>query len=332
MVDSPLPVAPLCSPSAHPATKESATFTLTDAQLGALFDQIPALAGQPREITELSGGLTNRNVRVSTPDGVFVARCSDPAGGAALGIDRDAEFFNSRAAAEAGVGAPVVDYRPDLGVLVIGFIADARTFSSDTFAEPGILPRAAAACRALHAGPRFQGDFNMFERQRGYLATVTEGGFRIPAGYLDHAPAIERVRQALGVRDEGTVPCNNDLLAENFLDDGEKIWLIDYEYAGNNDACFELGNICTESRLSLDQLEELVTSYYGRRRVSRIARARLYGIVASYGWTLWGAIQNAVSPIDYDFWEWTMGRYETADGGLRGPDFERLLDEATAAD
>lgn len=68
--------------------KEPATFTFSDAQLGALFDQIPALAGQPREITELSGGLTNRNLKVTTPEGMFVARCSDPDGGAALGIDR----------------------------------------------------------------------------------------------------------------------------------------------------------------------------------------------------------------------------------------------------
>ena len=62
------------------------------------------------------------------------------------------------------------------------------------------------------------------------------------------------------------MPCNNDLLAGNFIDDGGKIWLIDYEYSGNNDPCFELGNIWSEANLSLEQLEELVG---GVRRQAR---------------------------------------------------------------
>jgi thiamine kinase-like enzyme len=194
------------------------------------------------------------------------------------------------------------------------------------------VPRVAAACRRLHAGPRFQGEFDMFERQQGYLRTVRRGGYRIPEGYLDHAGAIEDIRRALVARDEGTVPCNNDLLAENFVDDGVKIWLIDYEYSGNNDACFELGNIWCECRLDDDQLEELVTAYYGRPRRSRLARARLQGIVGQYGWTLWGAIQNAVSSMDFDFWEWSMERYEIAVRELRGRRFATLLDDAQLPD
>ena len=67
----------------------------------------------------------------------------------------------------------------------------------------------------------------------------------------------------MAVRDEGTVPCNNDLLAENFIDVGDRFRLIDYEYSGKNDACFELGNIWSESNLSLAQLDELVGHYYG---------------------------------------------------------------------
>jgi thiamine kinase-like enzyme len=143
---------------------------------------------------------------------------------------------------------------------------------------------------------------------------------------------VDAIREALVVRDEGTVPCNNDLLAENFVDDGQKIWLIDYEYSGNNDACFELGNVWAECRLDLDQLEELVTSYYGRPRRSRLARARLQGVVGQYGWTLWGAIQHAVSPMDFDFWEWAMERYEIAVRELTGADFARLLEEAQLSD
>jgi thiamine kinase-like enzyme len=306
------------------------SFSLTDEQLGELFDQIPTLAGKPRTIEELSGGLTNRNVKVTTPDGVFVARCTDQ-NADKLEIDRDVEYHNTKAAEEAGVGAPVLDYRPDLGVMVIGFL-DGRTLSREDFSAPGLIERVAHACRDLHAGPRFAGEFNMFERQAGYLQTVRREGYRIPDGYLDLADRVDEVRKALVVRDEGTVPCNNDLLAENFVDDGQKIWLIDYEYSGNNDACFELGNIWTECRLELSQLEELVTAYYGRPRASRLARARLLGAIGQYGWTLWGAIQHAASPLDFDFWGWAMERYEIAARELTGAELGRLLDAAQLSD
>src|SRR5690349_4136683 len=136
-------------------------FDLTDEQLGALFDQIPVLAGKPRTMEELSGGLTNRNLKVTTPDGCFVARCTDT-NADALGIDRQVEHDNTVAAEQAGVGAPVLDFRPDLGVLVIGFI-EGRTLSREAFSEPGLPTRAARAVRQLHEGPRFVGRFDMFE-------------------------------------------------------------------------------------------------------------------------------------------------------------------------
>jgi thiamine kinase-like enzyme len=306
------------------------SFSLPDEELAKVFDTIPTLAGRPRTIADLSGGLTNRNLLVTTPAGAFVARCSDTEHNA-LNIDREAEHYNSVAAERAGVGAPVLDFRPDLGILVIGFIPG-HTLGRADFGAPGLLPRVAQACRTLHAGPRFCADFDMFKRQRGYLATVQRGGYRVPDGYLELGERLDEIRTALAPLDEGTVPCNNDLLAENFIDDGEKIWIIDYEYSGNNDACFELGNIWAECRLSGDQLEELVTAYYGRPRPSKLARARLLGAVGQYGWTLWGAIQHATSPIDFDFWGWAMERFEIASREFHGPDLRRLLDDVQKPD
>ena len=157
-------------------------FTLTDDALNALLDQLPVLAGRPRRLEDLSGGLTNRNVKVSTDNGVYVARCADPAN--LLGIDRESEFYNSRAAEQAGVGAPVIDYRPDLGILLVGFL-NGVTLSNDDFQRPGVIAKVAAGCRALHAGPRFRGDFDMFALQPRYLKVVVENGFRLPADYLE---------------------------------------------------------------------------------------------------------------------------------------------------
>jgi thiamine kinase-like enzyme len=172
----------------------------------------------------------------------------------------------------------------------------------------------------------------MFALQPFYLKMVLDRGFRLPSGYLEFADDFESIRSALADPNRLTVPCHNDLLAANFIDDGDRVWLIDYEYSGNNDPCFELGNIWRDNRLTLDQLEELVTAYYGAPTRRHLARARLQGTVSQYGWTLWGCIQNGASVLDFDFWEWGMERYENAVQEFRGPDFSRLLEDAGAAD
>jgi thiamine kinase-like enzyme len=295
-----------------------------------LLDKVPQLRDPARRVSELPGGLTNRNYRVTTTSGDYVVRVS-PREASLLSIDRTNEYRNSLAAAESGVGAPVVAFLPEDGVLVVGYI-DGFTFTDDDFATPGTLARVAAACRRLHRGRRFGNDFDMFEIQRGYLRLVRERGFRLPSGYLDFQPQVEQIRQALAVRAQPTVPCNNDLLAGNFVDDGERIWLIDYEYSGNNDACFELGNIWSECHLSLEQLDELVREYYGRLLRNKVARCRLHGLMSKYGWTLWASISGSTSALEFDFWTWGMEKYESAVEMFRGPDFARLLDDVQRAD
>jgi thiamine kinase-like enzyme len=290
--------------------------------------RVPSLAGA-RQISALPGGLTNQNFKVVTGSGAFVARIwSD---GGLLGIDREHEYRNSVLAAGAGVGAPVIEYRPQDRVLVLGFL-QGKTLGNSDVGNEAMIPRIAAACRALHAAGRFANDFDMFAIQAGYYATATAAGMRIPAGYEDLMPAFAAARGALAARDEGTVPCNNDLLAANFIDDGERIWLIDYEYSGNNDPCFELGNIAGECCLPAEALAALVTAYYGRSRPSRIARAELFGLVARYGWTLWGAIQHATSELDFDFWSWAMERFEAAASGFTSQAFARLLSDVQGGD
>jgi thiamine kinase-like enzyme len=291
----------------------------------SLCDQVDVLRDRTLQVTELAGGLTNRNYKVATDEGTFVVRISSGATGA-LPIDRDNEYRNSMIAAESGVGAPVYAYVPEESALVIGFL-EGRTFSDDDFGRPGLVERVAASCRLLHDGGRFVNDFDMFDIQRSYLAIIEEHGFRLPDGYLEFAADAERIRRALAVRREPTVACNNDLLAGNFIDGRDRVHLIDYEYSGNNDACFELGNIWSECHLDDDQLEHLVTSYYGARRVDKVARARLWGLMSQYGWTLWASIQEATSDIDFAFWPWGMEKYERAVATFRGPLLDDLIDD-----
>jgi len=293
-------------------------------------DRLAVLAGRSWSVTELPGGLTNVNVRVRTDDGRapaldLVVRCSDNDPGL-LDIDRDAEQRNTAAAAAAGVGAPVVEYRPDLHMLVIGFLPG-RALADADFADPGVLARAATAVRALHAGPRFVNDFDMFARQAGYLATIKDRGYRLPSGYDDFADAWAGVRRALAAAPRTTVPCNNDLLAANFIDDGDQVWLIDYEYSGNNDACFELGNTSTECGFTPELTEAWAEAYFGDPTPADLARVRVQALCSAYGWSLWGFIQAATSPLEFDFWSWGLERFEKAAHAFGDPGFGRLLED-----
>jgi thiamine kinase-like enzyme len=296
----------------------------------AALDAVDCLRGREREVEELPGGLTNVNLKVTTSEQTVVVRIEQP-GSELLAIDRDAEYLNSRAAAEAGVGAPVLDHVEDPPLLVIGYI-EGHTFTDDDLRHGGHLHRVAAACRQLHSGPRFAGDFDMFRIQRRYLDIVRDHGFRLPDRYAEFEDKVEDIARAFAVHPTKTVPCNNDLLAGNFIDDGDKIWLIDYEYGGNNDPCFELGNLWSEANLTLDQLDELMEAYDGELLRHRVARARLWGLMSKYGWTLWGSIQQSVSSIEFDFWSWAMEKYDRAVAEFDGPGFEGLLEQAARDD
>jgi thiamine kinase-like enzyme len=286
---------------------------------------LPCMA-EASAIEQLEGGITNRNYRLRRPSGDLVVRLSDP-GSSDLAIDRDNEHLNTLAAAKAGAGPEVVDYRRGEGILVVRWL-EGRTFTPDDVGTPENLPRIASACLTLHNGPPFASRFDMFDLQSRYLELVRERGYRLPLRYEEFGPMVERIRVAMRVAPEPLVPCNNDLLAANFIDDGARVWIIDYEYSGSNEASFELGNIWSESTLSDDMLELLTMSYWGEYSAEKIARARLWALMSKYGWTLWASIQQAVSPIDFDYWSWGMEKYERAMKEFDGSRFETWLDEA----
>ena len=298
--------------------------------LEQVLDEVAELADPGRSVSELPGGLTNANYKVVTGAGAYVVRrWSDDTG--LLASDRDNEYENSVRAAEVGVGAGVVAYLPEHNTMVLEWL-EGSTLSAAELRRGTVLDQVAGACRQLHGARRFRDDFDMFAIQPRYLEIVRERGFRLPERYAEFEPHAAAIRDAFAARDEGTVPCNNDLLAENFMLTQSGLRLIDYEYSGNNDACFELGNIWSESNLSLAQLEQLVGAYYGRPARHKVARARLWGLMSKYGWTLWASIQDGVSQIDFDFWGWGLEKYDRAVAEFDSAEFERLLDEARRSD
>lgn len=294
--------------------------SVLEQEFGERFNKIALLKART-SIKELSGGLTNRNFLIETPENKYVARVSSNSS-SLLSINRESEFINTTIAGKGGVGAEVLDYIPGEGLLLISYISG-KTFGADDVAAN--LPRIATSLRNLHALEPFDHEFNMFNTQSNYLKIVKEQGFRVPDGYVDFEPMVAQIKKAFETLFEGLVPCNNDLLPGNFIDDGTKIWLIDYEYSGNNDACFEIGNVWAEAFQPIEALEELVTAYYGAHRPDKVARAWLWALMAKYGWTLWASIQDSVSEIEFDFWEWGMSKYDLARSEFTSEYFKKAL-------
>jgi thiamine kinase-like enzyme len=283
--------------------------------------------GRHISIQPLSGGLTNSNYKVEVDGTAYFVRVPGEST-ELLAIDRNNEYHNTKAAAKAGVAPQVLYYLPEHCVMVMEFL-DGRTMSKDALNAPGMPTRMSRAIRRLHSGPRFLTDFNMFRLTEYYLNLCKERSIRIPEGYLEQMPWVEQIEKAMSVRPLASVPCNNDLLAENYLDDGKQLWLIDYEYSGNNDPTFELGNTCQEMQFSDAQIGEVCAAYFGTASSDMIARMKLNMIMSDVGWGLWAAIQAKISTIDFDFWGWAIERWGRAVEKMRADEFKTWLREVS---
>lgn len=266
--------------------------------------------GEKLTVSPLSGGLTNENFLVEAGGSRYVMRIPGQST-ELLSIDRANEVHNTRAAATTGVGPKVLEVVPDLDVMVLEFI-DGLTMSAQTLQSAGMARRMAASFQRLHAGPRFLNDFDMFRLIEHYLGIVESHDVAIPRDYRDRLPAVGEIERAVTVGSLPSAPCHNDLLCENFIDDGTALRIVDYELSGNNDPCFDLGNTAQEAQLD-DQLRAaLCEAYFGHSNPQQLARMNLFALMSDVGWTLWGAIQAKISAIDYDFEGYYVTRWERA--------------------
>lgn len=296
---------------------------LTDTRLNALVARMPALCGVTN-IAVLKGGLTNKNYRIDTNTGTYVLRVSDTAAGL-LGINRQHEKINTQRAHKAGVGPAVIDSFPQEGVLLIEWVNARTLHPQDMHGNTSLLKRIAVSLQKLHNGPVFEGIFNFPVLRKKYLRIVTENGYFIPEGYLQTEPLVTALESAISDYPEPLVSCNNDLLAENFMDDDSSIRIIDYEYAGLNEASFDIGNLAGECNLSAGDLTILCEAYWEKNIPAKLARARAWSMITQFGWVMWASIQEAVSTIDFDFRAWGIKKWNSVLPELMGKDYQAIL-------
>lgn len=267
---------------------------------------IPLLAGRSFDVERL-GGLTNQVYRLRGEDGDFVLRI--PGAGTAAYIDRAVEAHNARAAAAAGVSAEVLFADPAAGLLLTRHIP-AVTMNAERFRDPGAAARAGDALRRLHrSGHTFQARFELFAKIDEYLALLRSKGAAIPDGYAEVQQTAEAVRRALLAAPAAIAPCHCDPLAENFLDTGERMVVVDWEYSGMNDPMWDLGDLSVEAGFGPAQDEALLAAYFGGPApAAERGRMVIYKAMCDLLWTLWGVIQHVDGNPAEDFWAYATGR------------------------
>lgn len=280
------------------------------------------------EVSPLLGGLTNENFLVDADGARYVVRIPG-ARTDLLAVDRRNERHNAEAAATTGVSPAILAYLDDLSAMVIPFI-EGVTMSAEALRDPAMPVRISSSLRRLHAGPRFLLDFDMFRTTEHYLRISAEHDVRIPADFRDRMTWVHEVERALAVHALPTVPCHNDLLAENYIDDGRQLWIVDFEYSGNHDPAFELGDTAQECAYDHELRRALCEAYFGRFDPVQFARMELFAMMADVGWTLWAAIQAKISTIEFDFWGWAEERWARVVALLDSDRFTALVREATA--
>ena len=288
--------------------------------------RIPLLSHHAGPMERL-GGLTNMVFRA----GDYCLRI--PGKGTEEYIDRANELVATRLVADAGVGPEILYADAQTGVLVSRFIEGAVTLTPERFRQvPGAPARAARAFRRLHdSGAVFPARFELFAMIDSYLAILATKDVGLPEGYHDVLQEAETVRAALAAHPLPNVACHCDPLCENLLDDGERVWIVDWEYSGMNDPMWDLGDLSVEGRFGPDQDAELQYAYFGREpSPAERGRMVIYKAMCDLLWTLWGLIQLANDNPADDFRAYADQRFARCRALMRTAEFSSAV-EAVAA-
>ena len=269
------------------------------------------------------GGLTNFVHLVETEIGNFIVRI--PGEGTEEYINRETELINATAAWRAGISAEILWANAKTGVMVSREIEAAETMTPSLFrTRKGSARRAGEAFAKLHnSGEKFEFRFELFNMIDSYLNVLSTKDVKFPEGYHDIVKAANPIKEILKSKPVKLSPCHCDPLCENFLDDGNKMWIVDWEYSGMNDPLWDLGDLSVEAGMNEDQEYELLSSYFGKEPTAeQKGRVVIYKAMCDLLWTLWGLIQLADGNPADDFWLYSTERFNRCKNLMQKTNFE----------
>jgi thiamine kinase-like enzyme len=296
-----------------------------DPSVREIVEAMPGWSSASRlEAHPIPGGITNRNFRVDVDGASYVVRIPG-ARTELLGIDRRTEHVAARAASDLGVAPEVVAFLPDRGVLVTRFV-EGEPIDEAEMAAPATMARVADRLRTLHGGPEVPGTFSPFRFVERYRQVAEDHGAQVPGAYgtlLDRARRIEAVLGEFTPRF-----CHNDLLNANFIRWGERIVIVDYEYAGMGDIFFDLANFSVNHSFGDEAERALLGAYFGRATDRDHARLKLMRVMSDFREAMWGVTQQGLSTLDFDYVDYADRHFRRCLDAAEDHRLEAWLQEA----
>ncbi len=305
---------------------------VTIPELTAVVAHLSALLG-PREgaVAALDGGITNRNYRVRFGGTDYVVRLPGK-DTELLGIDRQAECTANKHAADLGIAPPVAAFLESPACLVTRFVPG-RELTAEELRETANLTEVAHALRKFHdSGVELPTDFDSFRVVEDYAAAAASRGAGPPPGLENVLAHARTVQEAVhGQEEHRPVPCHNDLLGANFLHDGDRIQIVDWEYSGMGDRYFDLGNFAVNNELGPDEEDVLLTRYFGEPATDRRrATLALFRCMSDFREAMWGTLQASVSQVAFDFEEYARSHFARLAEAMDDPRFDEQLRQVRA--
>ena len=295
--------------------------------LDSILQRVPQFAlASNLIVTELTGGITNKNYKITDNGEAYVLRM----GGNEtkyLGIDRKVEYECSQLASKIGIAPEPIAFLEPEGYIVARFISGTGIPAEEIGTEQNIK-RVLDSMKAYHALDHFPGSFSPFRVAEEYAKTASSFNVKLPDKmdwYLEKSREIERAmygREALKPR-----PCHNDLLNANFIDDGTRIRILDWEYAGMGDIFFDLGNFAVQHEFNDEQDETLLRVYFGEVTDSQRAHQKLMKIMSDLREAMWAQVQIGVSQLDFDYAGYGQKYFDRFEANTSGEDCQRWLKE-----
>ena len=294
-------------------------------EIKTILQRVPQLASAENiEITELTGGITNKNYKITADGESFVLRM----GGNEtkfLGIDRAVEYECSRLASQIGVAPDPVAFIAPEGFILARFISG-KGMSAEEIGTEENIERVLESMKAYHVLEKFPGYFSPFRVAEDYKKTALSLNVKLPEKmdwYLERSSEIEKAmyaREPLTLR-----PCHNDLLNGNFIDDGTRIRILDWEYAGMGDIFFDLGNFAVQHEFTEEQDSILLNAYFGNPTDSQHAHLKLMKIMSDLREAMWAQVQRGVSQLDFDYEGYGQKYFERFESSTSGSEYTNWL-------
>lgn len=294
--------------------------------LSLILQRFPQFNGaRSIKVKELSGGITNRNYKIDADGECYVLRL----GGNEtqfLGIDRKKEYECSALAWKVGIAPEPIAFLEPEGYILARFISG-KAMSAEEIGTEQNIRRVVESMKAYHALDFFPGSFSPFHVAEEYAKTARGFHVKLPAKIDWFLEKSREIEQAMYRKPLQPRPCHNDLLNGNFIDDGTRIRILDWEYAGMGDIFFDLGNFAVQHDFNAEQDEALLRAYFDSPTDSQRARQKLMKIMSDLREAMWAQVQRGVSQLDFDYEGYGQKYFERFEASTSGSDYKAWLKE-----